>query len=103
VAEERHQVSTSGAAAAQWSGDGRELVLYGDTNVGGWSSVYSADVQMTPAFKAGVPRLLFTHRYGNEGIVATRDLKRFLAAVPVEWASPPSITVILNWQEALKR
>jgi serine/threonine protein kinase len=29
--------------------------------------------------------------------------KRLLAAVPVEKAAPSSITVILNWQAALKR
>jgi hypothetical protein len=37
------------------------------------------------------------------GIVATADLKRFLAAVPVEGSAPPSITVMLNWQTVLKK
>jgi len=37
------------------------------------------------------------------GLTATSDLERFLAAVPVEGASPASITVILNWQAALRR
>ncbi len=60
-------------------------------------------MQTTPTFKAGTPRLLFTNRYGNEGIAATRDLKRFLVAVPAEGMTPSSITVVMNWQVALKR
>ena len=37
------------------------------------------------------------------GIAATPDLKRFLAAIPVEGSALPSITVMLNWQAMLKR
>jgi hypothetical protein len=47
--------------------------------------------------------MLFKPRQDIAGVSATRDLKRFLAAVPVEGAAPPSITVMLNWQAALKR
>jgi len=36
-------------------------------------------------------------------MAVTRDLEHWLTAVQVEQAEPPSITVILNWQEALKR
>jgi hypothetical protein len=59
-------------------------------------------VQTSPTFKAGAPRVLFTPRGDLMGLTATGDLKRFLAAVPVEGASPASVTVIVNWQAALE-
>jgi hypothetical protein len=58
---------------------------------------------MTPSFKSSTPRLLFTPRQDVAGITTTRDHARFLAAVPVEGAAPASITVVMNWQAALKR
>jgi Tol biopolymer transport system component len=100
---ERHRITTSGGAGAQWSRDGRELLIA--TGVGFGSQVgpfFSVDVQTAPTFKAGTPRLLFAPRPDLPGIAATRDLKRFLAAVPVEGAAPASITVVMNWQQALK-
>ena len=36
------------------------------------------------------------------GIVATGDLSDSLAALPVRTVTPPSITVVLNWEEALE-
>jgi hypothetical protein len=101
---ERYRVSTTGGTAAQWSRDGRELLIWAGGDL--WRTagpVLSVDVQTTPSFKLGSPRLLFTPRSDIPGMVASRDLKRFLAVVPVEGAAPPTITVILNWQEALKR
>ena len=102
---EKYRVSTSGGTAARVV-EGRPGVARLDrrrsfllTN----GSVFSVDVETTPSFRAGTPRLLFTPRQDIAGIAATRDLKRFLAAVPVEGAAPPSITVMLNWQAALKR
>jgi hypothetical protein len=59
-------------------------------------------VETTPTFKAGTPRILFTPRQDLAGITATSDLKRFLAAVPVEGAVPASLQVTLNWHAALE-
>jgi Tol biopolymer transport system component len=102
---EKHRVSTSGGTEVKWSADGRQLLFSGSGTfpffVGG--PMYSVDVQTTPSFKAGNPRVLFTVRRDLAGITATSDLKRFLAAVPVEGATPPGITVVMNWQEVLKR
>jgi serine/threonine protein kinase/Tol biopolymer transport system component len=102
---EKYRVSTSGGTHAQWSGSGKELIIWSTADVQAFSrgSVFSVDVQTTPTFKAGQPRVLFTPRGDIMGLTATSDLKRFLAAVPVEGASPASITVILNWQAALKK
>jgi Tol biopolymer transport system component len=96
VPGESHRVTTSGGTAAHWSRDGRELL------VGAGSSIYSVDVHTTPTFQAGTPHLLFTPRPDLADMAVTRDHKRFLAVVPVGGAAPPSIAVILNWQEALK-
>lgn len=52
---------------------------------------------------SGTPRMLFTPQPDLMGPTATSDLKRFLAAIPAKGAAPPSITVMLNWQAALKR
>ncbi len=60
-------------------------------------------VETAPTFKAGQPRLLFTARPDLTGLAATSDLSRFLAVVPAEGADGASITVTLNWQQALER
>ena len=101
---EKYRVSTLGGNRAKWAKDGRELVMWTTADVGTFSrgSVISVDVQTSPTFKAGAPRVLFTPRGDLMGLTATGDLKRFLAAVPVEGASPASVTVIVNWQAALK-
>jgi Tol biopolymer transport system component len=102
---EKYRVSTSGGTAAEWSQDGRELLIWtgGSVLSSGVRPIFSAEVETTPSFKAGTPRLLFTPGQDVAGLAVTRDLKRFLAAVPVEGAAPASITVVLNWQAALKR
>ncbi len=100
---ERYRITTSGDAAyAQWSKDGRELIVYTWPGNIGCGPVLSVNVQTAPTFKAEPPRMLFTPPRNLAGLVATSDLKRFLAAVPVE-GSAQSITVILNWEAALKQ
>jgi hypothetical protein len=99
VPGEKYRVTTSGGAfASQWSRDGRELLIW--TLEG---PLLLVDVQTTPTFKAGTPRVLFSAPRNNVGIAATSDLKRFLAALPAQGGASPSITVVLNWGEALKR
>ena len=101
---ERYRVSTAGGTAAQWSRDGRELLLWTSGEiVSTLGPILSDEVQTTPTFTAGTPRALFTSRQDLLGLATTADLKRFLAAVPVEGAAPPSLTVLMNWQTALKR
>ena len=101
---EEYRVTTSGGTSAQWSKDGRELLIW---TTGQYLTTYgpvlSVDVETTPSFRAGTPRVLFTPPQDLVGIAATRDLKRFLATIQVAGAAPPSITVTLNWQAMLKR
>jgi Tol biopolymer transport system component len=102
---EKYRVTTSGGNAADWSQDSRELLIWtgGSPVLPGTGPVYSVPIETTPSFKSGTPRLLFTPRQDIAGIAVTSDHARFLLAVPVEGAAPASITVILNWQAALKR
>ena len=102
---EKYRVTTSGGTGAHWSRDGQELLIWtgGSPVLPGTGPVYSVPIEMTPSFKSGTPRLLFTPRQDVAGVTATRDHARFLAAVPVEGAAPASITVVMNWQAALKR
>jgi Tol biopolymer transport system component len=101
---EKFRISVSGGSGAQWSSDGREMLIWtADPFYSTVGPIYAVDVQTAPTFKAGTPRLLFTPRQDILGITATSDLKRFLTAVPVEGEAPPSITVTTNWQAVLKR
>jgi Tol biopolymer transport system component len=94
----KYQVSTSGGFAGTWSKDGKEMIIAGTDG-----TILSVDVQTTPSFKAGTPRVLFKPRQDLVGITGTRDFQRFLVSVPVGEASPSSITLQLNWPAALKR
>jgi Tol biopolymer transport system component len=101
---EKYRVTTSGGTAAQWSKDGRELLIWTTGQyLTTYGAVFCAGVETTPSFRAGTPRALFTPPQDLVGIAATRDLKRFLAAVQVAGAASPNITVTLNWQVALMR
>ncbi len=104
---EKYRISASGGTAAQWSGDGKELLFWAGGDLAGPTvSAFVVDVQTTPAFKFGTPRLLFTQPPEAlpfmPSTAATRDLQRFLRVVPVEGTAPPGITVLLNWESALK-
>ncbi|MBP7570659.1 MAG: serine/threonine-protein kinase [Acidobacteria bacterium] len=103
VPGEKHRVSTAGGYRAQWSPDGRQLFVWSSAGPLGSSlgPAYVVDVQTDPAFKAGTPRRLFTPPRNVFGLSATRDLQRFLTAVPVEgWT--PALQVTLNWQRAIE-
>jgi dipeptidyl aminopeptidase/acylaminoacyl peptidase len=100
---ERYQVSTAGGTAARWSRDGRKLLIWTGGQAGFPAGpVFAVDVETTPSFKRGTPHLVFTPPPEVVGMAVTRDLEHWLAAVLVEGVAPPSITVMLNWQEALK-
>ena len=71
---------------------------------------YPVDIQTTPVFRNGAPRELFQLprtflvQGANPGALgdATRDLQRFLLAVPSEESARQEITVVLNWDEELR-
>jgi Tol biopolymer transport system component/predicted Ser/Thr protein kinase len=92
------QVSKDNGEWAKWRQDGRELIFKD-----GQEAVFAVEVGASPTFHASIPELLFRPPIQTVWDIAP-DGKRFLAAMPVEQAGPPSpITVVLNWQQALKK
>jgi predicted Ser/Thr protein kinase len=91
-------ISTEGGTMARWSSDGRELFYRnGD-------KMMAVDVQTSPVFRAGTPKVLFQGNYGSFYDVAP-DGKRFLMIKPPAAAQAPTaqVTVVLNWFEELRR
>jgi Tol biopolymer transport system component len=91
-------ISTEGGTTPRWSNDGRELFYRnGD-------KMMAVDVQASPAFRAGTPKMLFQGNYANSYDVAP-DGKRFLMIKPPAGgqASTGQVTVVLNWFEELRR
>lgn len=94
----KYQVSTTGAFFAGWSKDSKEMGIAGLDG-----TVLIADVKTAPTFTAGAPRALFKLRPDVIATTGTTDLQRFLVAVPVGAAAPPSLVLELNWMSALKK
>jgi serine/threonine-protein kinase len=111
VGDARYQISNGGGRSPTWASDGHELFFVNR------SSMLSVPVQMRPTFSAGNPTRLFeAHsavldgRFSGIGTVRTYDVARdgrFLMikedAIADEHAAPPSIVVVQNWLEELKR
>jgi serine/threonine-protein kinase len=97
------RISTNGGVAPRWSHTGREL-FYWIPNPGGTvdrTALEVVDVQITPAFRAGLPQELFKLQVGTTWDVAP-DGKRFL----VEFI-PKSVDLhmetVVNWFDELRR
>jgi len=102
-------VSNGGGTAPRWARNGRELFYRnGD-------KMMAVDVQTTPAFGAGAPKVLFEGRYFDGRSVETGaysasydvspDGKRFLMLKPpaAQNAGPGQLHVVVNWFEELRR
>ena len=65
----------------------------------------AADITTSPSFQAGIPKPLFTMPAGVGTWDVTADGKRFLAAMPLQSQQNTNtpITVVLNWEAALKK
>jgi Tol biopolymer transport system component len=107
-AAERHPISTNGGTAPAWAPNGREL-FYLAAAPGGRIRMMAVDIALTPAFAAGIPRVLFEGRYPvgspHRHYDVSRD-GRFLMIQQREVPTPPSVTQMvlrLNWFEELKR
>jgi eukaryotic-like serine/threonine-protein kinase len=100
----RWQISSGGGRQPLWSRDGREL-FYRDFS----GAVLSAAVTLHPTFAPGPVAKLFDNASylgsGSHASGRTYDLsldgKRFLMIKQQE--APPSLVVVLNWFEELKR
>ena len=96
--EGRWVISLSGGAAPRWRGDGRELFYEVNREI--WA------VAVTPSatgLNVGKPRRLFDIGAGSAGWDVARDGQRILVGRGVEGRAPGSLTVIVNWAEALRQ
>jgi len=106
TADGKWQVSTGGGTRPAWARNGRELFY---VNAAG--TLTSVAVQsIGGTFSAGVPAAVFPAKYAVLVNVRNYDVsadgRRFLMIKEVtsgEDAAPPSLVVVLNWFEELKR
>jgi Tol biopolymer transport system component len=104
AADGRWQLSTEGGAEPRWRGDGRELFF-----IGADRRLMAVPVKTTGAFEHGAPVPLFTTRVADfanpyrTSYAVSRDGQRFLISGVAENATPPSITVVVNWPGLVKR
>jgi hypothetical protein len=95
---DKWQISTHGGLFPVWSRDGKELYF-----IGADQKLMAADLKDGPD-KAGAPQPLFDIRLGGgaEGFDVGND-GRFLVPTQVTQATAAPITVVVNWQTALKK
>jgi serine/threonine protein kinase len=98
------QISKGGGVDPRWRRDGKEITYLSGTRM------MSAEVNTSPSFQPGTPKLLFEAPFvqaGNNGRNNAYDIspdgKRFLATMPVGQSLSAPITVVLNWQAGLKK
>jgi len=102
AAGQRQQLTTAGigswygSTTADWSRDGRELVLFD-------GGVHAIEIASGPAFHAGAPRQLFAAPSSVVGFAAAADHQRFLVVEPAADAEPNAIGLDLNWAAALEK
>jgi hypothetical protein len=99
-------VSKGSVGMARWRSDGKELVFISSDG-----AIMSVDVTADPVFHASAPRQLFQFPANvlalggttpGARMDATRDLQRFLVTEPAQSSARQELTVVLNWQAALK-
>jgi len=95
---EKWLISNAGGRHPFWRADGKELVYSGP----GFATEMSVNIDAGPSFRGGVPQELFELPPSVTGLSATGDLKRFLAAVPMQQKGAQSFNVMVNWTAGLK-
>lgn len=95
------QVSVNGGKTPRWRADGREIFYYGIDG-----TLMSAEVATAPSFEARTPRPLFkVHLVASPDrqYEVSPDGQRILANVAAGAAEAYPATVVLDWQEDLKK
>jgi eukaryotic-like serine/threonine-protein kinase len=94
----KRQISTAGAFAPLWRGDGRELFFHALDG-----QLMSVQVQSGPT--TGEPRALFSFRPGGSFITpyygVTADGQRFLTSTMADREAGAPLSVLVNWQATL--
>jgi Tol biopolymer transport system component len=100
-------ISIDGGSAPRWSRNGRELFYRSGNNRSG-QKMMAVDVQLSPTFHAGRPKVLFEGSYSSYDVTA--DGQRFLmvkppAAQQTSTGQGPAVqaTMVFNWFEELRR
>jgi Tol biopolymer transport system component/predicted Ser/Thr protein kinase len=95
------QISRDGGGAPMWSADGKELLF---TN-GGTGIVLAAKIdQSVGAFRPEAPVPLGLQlNINSPGWAITKNNQRFLVISPLDRGAQTPITVVTNWEAALKR
>jgi serine/threonine protein kinase len=90
-------ISTDGGIAPRWSRNGELFYKNGD-------KLMAVEIQTTPVFRVGKPKVLFEKPYAN-GYDVTGDGKRFLMikSNDVQRAAPEQLNIVLNWFTELKQ
>jgi len=106
VAGGKWPISNGSGADPRWRGDGKELYYLTQD-----AKVMAVEITNTPTLQAGPPKELFhgpplLFPFGAAmpsqwGVTA--DGKRFLFQVAAGQAAPAAVTIVLNWQAALKK
>jgi hypothetical protein len=101
----KHRISVGVGREPVWSRNGHRVYFRGE---GRMSAV---DVQTSPIFTAGTPRVLFTDTYegahggggdrGDRNYDLSADGRRFLMMKAARPYSPAELIVTLNWRSAL--
>jgi dipeptidyl aminopeptidase/acylaminoacyl peptidase len=98
---DKRQISTTGGGQPRWRRDGHELFYVADDQ-----TLMAVPVKTDVTFEMDTPRPLFQLDPISVRTVfayqPASDGRRFLVTTPVGGTTPP-ITVVLNWQEELKR
>jgi Tol biopolymer transport system component len=99
------KVSLGGGGQPRWRGDGKELFY-----ISADSKMMAVEISTAPVFKADVRKILFAapirDTANTTGYDVTADGNKFLIdSVPTETSVPAviPITVVLNWDAALKK
>jgi len=82
-----------------WRGDGRELYYIGPDE----DEIMVVEVQTGDNVSVGTPRVLFEIPEGIQAFDVTEDGERFIVVVNVVNRFAEPMTVILNWEENLKK
>jgi Tol biopolymer transport system component len=95
-------ISSGGGVQPRWRKDGRELFY-----LSGVRKLMAVDVKTEPVFQAGPPHRLFDTLATPSTITltyaVTNDGNRFLIDEPAAGVGITPATVVLNWEEALKK
>jgi hypothetical protein len=91
-------VSQAGGSHPRWRGDAKEL-FYSSPD----GTIMAVDVTAGAVFQAGTPKPSFKLPTGANAWDVTADGRRFLVALPLEQRVQAPFTVVLNWQEGLKK